>query len=147
MIKSLISYYQVKKVKKMKFLIKIVLIAAIGLFGLINLKAYSFDKGFSKTEYEEDKSIIDTISTIAGLEEVEYYKSSFPSGEYIYNVYLKTKEDCYLLKATQEDIDGFKLLGVFSSTLKPEKITPIPAYVFLVSMFVVLIIPFGRKHK
>ena len=85
----------------MRFFVKIILIAGIALFGLINLRAYSFDKGLSKTKYDKDAGIVEIITTIADLEEVEYYKSSFASGEYVYNVYLKTKGDCYLLKATE----------------------------------------------
>lgn len=129
----------------MRFLIKLVLIAGIALFGLINLRAYSFDKGFSKTEIPEDKTIIETIKTLTNLEEIEYYETTFDSDKYVYNIYIKTSEDCYLLKATQNDIDAFNTLGIFANNLKPEKISPIPIYVELALMGLILIIPFKKR--
>lgn len=129
----------------MRFLIKLVLIAGIALFGLINLRVYSFDKGFSKTELPEDKTIIETIKTLTTIEEIEYYETTFDSGEYTYNIYLKTSEDSYLLKATQKDIDAFNTLGILVDKLTPEKISPIPVYVELALMGLILIIPFKKR--
>lgn len=129
----------------MRFLIKLILIAGIALFGLINLRAYSFDKGFSKTELSEEKTIIETIKTFTSLEEIEYYETTFDSDKYIYNVYIKTSEDSYLVKATQEDIDAFNTLGIFLNDLKPEKIKPVPIYVELALMGLILIIPFKKR--
>lgn len=133
--------------KIMKFFIKLILIAGVAFFSLINLRAFTFYKGLSKTEYNEDDSLVGIISTISNIEKIEYYEKTFKDGKYIYNVYIKTKQDCYLLKATQEDIDGFSVVGIFSSKFNPEKISPIPIYVDLIIMFIILILPLGKKRK
>lgn len=130
----------------MKFFTKLILIFCVGLFGLVNLRAFSFDKGFSKTKFDEDASLIDVLTTVSNIKEIEYYSLTFKSDDYKYNVCIKTSEDNYLVKATQDDIDAFKFLGIFSDKLEPEKISPVPIYVELIIMFVILILP-SKKHK
>lgn len=132
--------------KLMRILVKLILMIAIGMFGLINLRVYSFNKGFSKFNTGEDMTVTEFISLLTDIKKVEYYSRSFKDDEYKYNVYIKTGGDCYLLKATQEDIDAFSTLGIFSSKLKPQKVAPIPIYVDLIAMFIVLIIPVRKKN-
>lgn len=129
----------------MRIFVKILLVIGVCLFSLINLRVYSFNKGFSKTEYPENKTIVETIKTIANLKKVEYYKLSFNDDEYIYNVYIETNEDCYLLRAKQEDIDAFSTLGILIDSFKPEKISPIPIYVDVAIMLAILAIPLGKR--
>lgn len=87
-----------------------------------------------------------TISTIVGIKKVEYYENTIQN-EYKYKVYIVTNEDAYLLNATQEDIDSFSLLGIFSDNIQPEKITPIPFYVEIVVGLIIIFFPTGKKKK
>ena len=128
----------------MKRLIKLILLVAIVVFALWNYRYLSFDKGFSKTQMEDDFS--STISTIVGIKKVEYYENTIQN-EYKYKVYIVTNEDAYLLNATQEDIDSFSLLGIFSDNIQPEKITPIPFYVEIVVGLIIIFFPTGKKKK
>ena len=125
----------------MKRLIKLILLVAIVVFALWNYRYLSFDKGFSKTQMEDD-----FISTIVGIKKVEYYENTIQN-EYKYKVYIVTNEDAYLLNATQEDIDSFSLLGIFSDNIQPEKITPIPFYVEIVVGLIIIFFPTGKKKK
>lgn len=144
----------------MKILIKIMLLIVVIGFALINYRYFSFEKGFSRTSFE-DKSVIEILNTVTGIKKVEYYhktivlgetskesgSSNYLPGDYEYRVYITTNEDSYLLDATQDDIDAFKTLGIFSKTLNPEKITPIPFYVEIIIAILILVIPFGKKDK
>ena len=150
----------------MRVFIKLVLLTAIVLFAFFNYRYISFDKGISKTSFE-DKGVLETLQTVSGIQKVEYYKKPFAkesqpdkssraassqdsgsaSDEYIYKVYIVTNEDAYLLDATEDDIAAFSLMGVFSSKLQPVKVKPIPFYVEIIVGLVVLIIPFGRRSK
>ena len=51
------------------------------------------------------------------------------------------------INATQEDIDSFSLLGIFSDNIQPEKITPIPFYVEIVVGLIIIFFPTGKKKK
>lgn len=130
----------------MKFLIKMILIVGIVLFALVNYRYFSFNKGFSKLSME-DKSVTQVLSTLTGVTKVEYYKKTISKDENVYSVYIVTNQDVYLLSATQEEIEGFNILGIFSNNFKPEKITPIPFYVEIVLGLIILLIPFGRKTR
>lgn len=129
----------------MRGLLKFILIIAIAMFGLVNLRAFSFDKGFSKTQFKDNLSVTESISILSDIEKIEYYSLTFQNEEYKYNVYIKTGGDCYLLKGTQDDIDSFSALGIFANNLKPKKISPIPVYVEFIAMFIILIIPFKKR--
>lgn len=131
----------------MKRLLKILLLAGIVVFSLVNLRFYTFQKGFSVTKTKENQSLTKTLSLLTDIEKVEYYKSSFEDGNYNFRVYIKTGGDCYLLKATQDDIDAFSTLGIFSKKLKPKKISPIPIYVDIIVFIIVLFIPVKKKNK
>lgn len=131
----------------MKFGAKLILIVCVAMFGLINLRAFSFGGGFSKTKFDDDASFIERLTTLSDIEKIEYYELTFKSDDYKYNVYIKTSEDNYLIKATQDDIDSFKVLGFFADKYTPEKISPIPVYIELIVMFVILIIPNKAKKK
>ncbi len=146
----------------MKIFIKILLLAAIAVFALFNYRIISFDKGISKTSME-NMSVIEVLKTVTDISKVEYYQMPFTArveygtetnrpanyqpADYIYRVYIVTSEEAYLLKATQDDIDAFKTLGLFSKNLKPNKISPIPYFVEIIVGVVILFIPFGRKKK
>ena len=130
----------------MKIIIKLLLIAGIIVFALWNYRFLTFNKGFSKTNYE-NKSISQTLSTLKNINKVEYYKTVIKKDDYTYNVYIETTEDAYLLKATQDDIDSFKVLGIFSNKLNPQKISPIPFYFEIIIGFIILLIPTGSKSK
>lgn len=146
-----------------QILLKFFLLLIIVLFALFNYKFISFDKGISKTSME-NMSVREVLTAVTGITNVEYYEmpfmkkikesndsvhrpSNYQSYDYIYRVYIVTNNDAYLLKATQDDIDAFNVLGIFSKTLKPNKITPIPYYVEIIIGFLVLVIPFGRPKK
>ncbi len=136
----------------MKVFIKLVLLAAITLFALFNYRILNFDKGISKTSME-DKSVTEVLTTVAGITKVEYYKLPFASEDsdsledYIYNVYIVTNNDAYLLKATKADITAFNTLSIFSKNLKPNKIKPIPFYVEIILGIIIIFIPFGRRKN
>ncbi len=131
----------------MKFFIKLLLLGLIVTFALFNHKYISFDKGISKTDFE-DKSVIGVLTTVTGVKSVQYYKKTFAREDgYNYKVYIVTTGDAYLLDATDDDIKAFKTLGIFSSKFQPEKISPIPFYVEVIVGFLVLVIPFGKKSS
>lgn len=140
-------------------LIKALIIIFIILFPFFNYKYISFDKGISKRDVDT-KNVSEFLQTATGIKSIQYYKKTItqkePSGQrpvnyqsydYIYRVYIVTNGDAYLLDATQDDIDAFSVLGIFSSNLRPEKITPIPFYVEIIVGFIVLIIPTKRRNK
>ncbi len=129
----------------MKHLIKFILVVAIVVFALVNHRIFSFEKGFSETSME-GKNVTEVISVLTGIKKVEYYEKTIKDG-YTYKVYIVTNKDAYLLDATQEDIDGFSVLGVFKGNLKPEKISPIPFYIDIIAGIMILAIPFGVKGK
>ena len=130
----------------MKQLIKFLLLVAIVVFALINYRIYSFDKGFSKSDME-GKSFTETLTTLANIQKVEYYEKTIKDEEYIYKVYIETSEDSYLFEATQKDIDSFKMLGIFSNNLQPQKVNPIPFYFEIIVGVIILFIPFGKKKS
>lgn len=144
-----------------QIIIKLALVVVIILFALSNYKYISFEKGISKT-YFNDMSVRNILQTVSGVKSVQYYKKTIPpiatptfgprpsnyqSYDYIYKVYIVTSEDAYLLDATQDDIDAFKVLGVFSSKLKPELIKPIPFYYEIIIGLIIIVIPFGLKKQ
>ena len=132
--------------KTAKIIIKLLLIAGLVVFALCNYRLYSFNKGISKTN-TEGHSISQTLSMLANIQKVEYYESTIKQDNYIYNVYIETSNDAYLLKATQDDIDSFSILSIFSGSLKPIKINPIPFYFEIVLGFIILIIPTASKKS
>lgn len=129
-----------------KIIIKLLLIAGLVVFALWNYRLYSFNKGISKTK-NENYSISQTLSMLVGIQKVEYYESTIKQDDYIYNVYIETSDNAYLLKATQDDIDSFSLIGIFSGNLKPIKISPIPFYVEIILGFIILIIPTASRKS
>lgn len=134
----------------MRVFIKLVLIVLIVLFAFFNYKYISFDKGISQRSMG-NKSVGEFLQTLSGIKSIQYYKKTITlpqsSEDYIYKVYIVTTEEAYLLDATQDDIDAFNVLGIFSSSLKPELIKPIPFYVEIILGVIILIIPFGRKRR
>ncbi len=127
-------------------LLKLLLVLAISVFGLINYRLFSFDKGISKTNME-DQTLTQALTTLTSIQKIEYYESPIKDGEYTHIVYIVTSEDAYLFKATQNEIDAFKFLGIFSSKMQPEKISPIPFYIEIILIIVILAVPFGRKKQ
>ena len=130
----------------MKKLIKLILIVVVVMFALVNYRIFSFNKGFCKTQIE-GKNISQAISTLTGIKKIEYYEKTIKDDEYTYKVYIVTNQDSYLLDATQEDIDSFSVLGIFSEKLQPEKINPIPFYIEIVICIIILAIPSGNRGK
>ena len=146
----------------MRIFIKIVLIAALVLLIFFNYKYISFDKGISKQDIET-KNVTEFLQTLSNIKSVQYYKKTFtkperngPSGQrpsnyqdydYKYKIYIVTTQEAYLLDATQDDIDSFNIMGVFSSNLQPELIKPIPFYIEIILALIILVIPFGRKKS
>ncbi len=133
----------------MRIFLKILILSAITLFALFNYRILSFDKGISKTSMG-NQSVVETLSTITGIKKVEYYRmpSAGEPSDNSYRVYIVTNHDAYLLSANKNDIDAFNSLGIFSSNLRPNKVTPIPYYVEIIVGIVILFIPFGkRKNK
>lgn len=142
--------------KSTQYLLKLILLIIIVLFALFNYKFISFDKGISKTNMD-NMSVRQALTTITNITKIEYYHRPFMKGrdnsvpqpsnyqpyDYIYRVYIVTNNEAYLLKATQDDIDAFNTIGIFSKSLKPNKITPIPYYIEIIIGFLILVIPFG----
>ena len=129
----------------MKAFIKFLLLIFLVVFAFINHRFYSFNKGLSKLKFED--SFSSYIKTAVDIQKVEYYTRIANNYEYKYNVYIETSEEAYLFKATQDDIDGFKFLGIFSSKLQPQKVSPIPFYLYIIAGIVVLAIPTGKKKE
>ena len=130
----------------MRFLIKLALIGVIVMFGLINYRIYSFDKGFSNTDLG-DKSFVEVVKTIAGIEKVEYYENGLGDNKDMYNVYIVSNEEAYLFLASEADMSVFKIAGLFSDKISPSKIKPIPLYAYIIAGIIVLILPMGKKKK
>ena len=138
----------------MRFFIKLVLLAGILVFALWNYRVISFDKGISKTSFE-DKDVIEVLTTLTDITKVEYYKNPFEYEDsdssdkpnYIYNVYIETTKDAYLLGATQEAVDIFSGASLINRKYTPNKITPIPYYVYIIVGVIILVIPFGRRKR
>lgn len=129
------------------FLIKIILTLGIVCFALIDYRYFSFDKGFSKTEIENENSI-DAVKLIESAPlSVEFYKNTIPTSGYEYSLFISTKDKNYIFQVDYEDIKGLNAIGYFFRDVKPEEITPIPFYVEIVVGFLILIIPFGHKQK
>lgn len=141
-----------------QILLKIVLLAIIILFALFNYRFISFDKGISKTNID-NMSVRDVLTTVTNITKLEYYQigeepnysghrpSNYQPQDYIYRVYIVTNEDAYLLKATKDDINAFNTIGIFSKTLKPNKISPIPIYVEVIIGLLIIAIPFGIPKR
>lgn len=143
-----------------KFFLKLILLVIITLFALFNYKFISFEKGISKTSMD-NMSVSEALTTVTGITKVEYYQRPFMKGrdkngyypsnyqpyDYIYRVYIVTNNDAYLLLATQDDINAFNTLSIFSKTLKPNKIAPIPYYVEIIIGLLIIFIPFGKRKK
>ncbi len=144
-----------------QFILKLLILIILILFALFNYRFISFDKGISKTSMD-NMSVREVLSTVTNITKVEYYQRPFMNGkpndeiprpsnyqpyDYMYRVYIVTSDDAYLLKATKDDIEAFQTLGIFSQTLKPNKLKPIPYYVEIIIGFLVLIIPFGKPKK
>ena len=143
-------------------ILKLIILIILTLFTLFNYRFISLDKGISKTNIE-DMSIEEFLSTATNITGIEYYQRPFMDGEppsdiaprpsnlqyydYMYRIYIVTNDDAYLIKATKYDIKAMQTLGLFSQTLKPNKINPIPYYVEIIIGFLVLIIPFGHAKK
>ena len=130
-----------------RLLIKLALIAALAVFALVNYRYLSFDNGWSITDLNNKTTVsaaeyIDYIPT-----KVEYYKKTISTSEYEYKVFIETNAANYLFDATADDISALNTLGILSSSLKADRITPIPFYVELVIGLIILIIPAGKKKK
>lgn len=145
-----------------KLFIKLILLLILTLFALFNYRFISFNKGISKTKMDNNMSITEILTTVTSINKIEYYKRPFMNGrdknsphqpsnyqsyDYIYRVYIVTNNEAYLLKATQDDINAFNTIGIFSQSFKPNKISPIPYYVEIIIGFIILIIPFGKRKS
>lgn len=116
------------------FIIKTVLIVIICIFGLCNYRILSLDKGLSKFSTDNENGATYIIKA-------EYYKKTITNDEdeYEYYIFISTNEDNYLLNVTEDYIE--------SLSIKPNKISPIPFWAEIAVIFVILIIPIGRKQK
>lgn len=130
----------------MKLLVKLFLIVCIAIWGAVSLRIYTLGKGISKFEYDGDSSFWETLETTLSIENIEYYKSSISSDERTaYKVYIETTDECYLLNASKDEVDAFKIAGFFSENVKPKAISPLPVYVYGIAMAVILLFPTRRK--
>lgn len=129
------------------FIVKLALILGIACFALTDLRFFSFDKGFSATNVDNQQS----VSAIKLIEnapiKVEYYKKPIVDNEYEYLIYIVTKDKNYLLNINYNDIETLTFLGFFVNNVKPKEIYPVPFYVELILGFLVLIIPFGSRKR
>lgn len=129
----------------MKFIIKLLLIVAVAGFALWNYRIFTFNKGLSKTEISTDLKT--TISTLVGIEKIEYYEKTIKSENYTHRVYVATQNGGFLFDSTQAEIEGLNLVGIFANSLKPEQIAIIPFYVEIIVGVAILVIPFGKRKK
>lgn len=144
----------------MRIFFKLLLLSAITLFALFNYRVLSFDKGISKMSME-NKSVIEVLNTVANIKSVEYYKlpftrdeqssqnrpDNYQSSDYNYRVYIVTNDEAYLLSATLDQINSLNTLDIFSKSLKPNKISPIPYYVEIILGLIIIFFPFGKRKE
>lgn len=135
----------------LKVVIKLLIIVVLVFAALINYRIFTFDGGFSKTNYE-NKDISNFLYEFTGIEKIEYYKRTIPHKDSPYAVFISTRGDNYLCGASEEDLKILKSTGALSGLLGSTKITPkevtiIPFYVEIIAGFIVLIIPFGRRKR
>lgn len=145
----------------MKTFLKFVGFIFLVFIALSSYRLFSFEKGFSKTNME-NKSVVEVLTTVAGISKVEYYKrpfisenpststprpANYQSEDYIYNVYIVSADDAYLLRATKDDITAFKTLSIFTSKLQPQKITLVPFYIEIGLAIVILFIPTKSRKR
>ena len=139
----------------MKKLIKPAIILLIVIFALFNYRVITFGGGFSKFDMEDAGSSIEDsgssfgnfILTLSSIEKVEYYEKTIKFTENTHNYYILTSDGAYLMESTEDGVDAFKLLGIFSEKLQPKKITPIPYYIDLLVIIAVIFIPLETKKK
>lgn len=130
------------------FFIKTPLIICLFFFALFNYRYISFDKGYSTVEINNQRSVKIVASFINDpTTKIEYYKKTIPDDSYQYKVYLVTSGDAYLLDATEEDIQMLDTIGLLSSNVIPQKITPIPFYVEIIIGLFILFFPFGKRKS
>ena len=129
----------------LKFIVKFVLIIGLVFFAFTNYRLFSFDKGWVTVSINnrENISAVSLINSIPT--KIEYYKKTVKTNGYDYKIYIETNKDNYLFDATEKDIQTLDILGIFSTNIKPQKVTPIPFYVKIIIGFLIIIIPFGKR--
>ena len=106
----------------MKKFIKPAIILLIVIFALFNYRVLSFGGGISKFDMKDAGSSIEDsgssfgnfILTLSSIEKVEYYEKTIKFTENTHNYYILTSDGAYLMESTEDGVDAFKLLGIFS---------------------------------
>lgn len=126
--------------------IRAILILCIAGFTLVNYRLFSFKNGFPKGA-DDDMSFEEALTTLTTISKIEYYDTApAPFTSNSYRIYIESSVDSYIFTATQDDIDALNALGLVSK-IKPTKITPIPFYVEIILILVLLFVPFGGKKN
>ena len=133
--------------KVTKNIIKLFIIAGIIVFALWNYRFLTFNKGLSNRNSPNNQTITQTLYLLSNIQKVEYYEKTIKQDKYIYNIYIETSDDSYLLQCTQDDVDSFKTMSIFSGNLKPIKIAPIPFYVEIIVILIIGFIPTETKKN
>ncbi len=131
-----------------RFFIKLLLIIGIIIFGLVNYRVLSLNNGFSQNEISGNMTLKEAVLTLTGISKIEYYDTApFPFNSESRSLYIETSQKNYLLTVSQSEIDALNIVGIFSSKVKPQKITPVPFYVEIIVGIVVLALPFGKRNN
>ena len=98
-------------------------------------------------------SALEALKSEPEIVSVKYYKKTFApkadsqSESYAYRVLIETPTSCYLLNATEAELEQIKALDTSGADVQPKKVIIIPFYVEIVLGLIILILPFGMKKK
>lgn len=129
----------------MKTFIKFIFIVAVVLFGLVNYRLLSFSKGFSNFKFD-DTDAEKTIYSLISINKIEYYNNPLPNSDG-YVLFVETANENYLFSGDGDDIKALSVGGVLAKNLTPNKIAPIPFWVEIIVVIVILFIPTRRRKK
>lgn len=126
-------------------IIKALLIVAIAIFALVNYRVFSFSKGFSKSDLDNNNSEA-VITELLNINKIEYYDTPL-ANEQPYIIYVETAQSGYLFRIDNDGISTLSTVGIFANTITPQKISPIPFWIEIIVAVVITFIPFRSSKK
>ena len=126
-----------------RFFIKLALIVVVLAIGVWNYKLVSFNGGI-KFPSEAPATFSDSIKELTNIQKIYYYNNPFGED---YVTIIETDEHLYLSTATQEELNLIDIAGIFASDLKPQSVTIIPWYVYLIVVLVIAFFPRLKRRK
>ena len=126
-----------------RFFIKLALIVVVLAIGVWNYKLVSFSGGI-KFPSEAPATFTDTIKELTNIQKIYYYNNPFGED---YVTIIETDEHLYLSTATQDELNVIDFAGIFASDLKPQPVTIIPWYVYLIVVLVIAFFPRLKRRK